>query len=162
MRKGVKAMRHSIIRCFLSPSSGDDAAHADSLHLPSWVCNFNVSRHAHRVAWSPSPHPLLAGFHASCAPGATHFGRDGPLDPSDDDGVALWAPPQSGLLERASACPLVGARYRGYLAATPQWRPVSAWRMAVTPTNAASRILRRREAGPASIIPGFLACVSCW
>src|SRR5687768_486867 len=109
MQKGVKAMWHSIVRYFRSPCSGDDAAYADGLYLPPWVCDPGLSRHADRLARSASPHLLLAGVHASRAPGATYLGRDGPVDASEHHRVALWPSAQSRLLERASARPLVGA-----------------------------------------------------
>src|SRR5215471_12148272 len=95
--------------CFPSTSSGDGSAHADRLHLSAWLCDPGVSRHAHRVARSSSPHLLLASIHASRASGATYVGRDGPVDPSDHHRVALRPLTQSRLLERPSARQLVGA-----------------------------------------------------
>src|SRR5215475_1259257 len=74
--KGVKAMQHSIGDCFFSSSSGDGAAYADGLYLSPWVCDLSLSRHAARLARAASSHFLLAGMHASRAPGATHLGRD--------------------------------------------------------------------------------------
>src|SRR5215813_6390183 len=113
--------------CVCSTSSGDGATHADGLHLSAWLCDPGVSWHAHRVARSSSPHLLLAGVHASRAPGATYVGRDGSVDPSDHHCVALRPPAQSRLLERASARPLVGAGPVGHLATTSQWGAVSLW-----------------------------------
>jgi hypothetical protein len=43
-------MWHSIVRYFRSPSSGDDAAYADGLYLPPWVCDPGLSRHADHLA----------------------------------------------------------------------------------------------------------------
>src|ERR1041384_2212672 len=121
-------MQHSIGYCFRSTSSGDGAAHADGLYLSAWLCDPGVSRHAHRVARSSSPHLLLAGVHASRAPWATYVGRDGPVDPSDHHRMALWTPTQSDLLERTSHRELVGAGSLGHLATTTQWHFVSVWR----------------------------------
>src|SRR5215471_1831075 len=121
-------MRHSSGYCFRSTSSGDGAAHADGLHLSAWLCDLGVSRHAHRVARSSSPHLLLAGVHASRGPGATYLGRDSPVDASDHHSVALWPPAQSSLWERASARPLVGAGPVSHLVPASQWPPVSVWR----------------------------------
>ena len=42
-------------------------------YLPM-LCDHGLSRHAHGVARAPSSHLLLAGVHASRAPGATHLG----------------------------------------------------------------------------------------
>ena len=90
----------SIVRSFLCTLSGDGAAHDDGLHLPPWFCDGRVARPAHHVAWSPSPHFLLAGLHTSGAPRPTHFGRDGPVDARHHHGVALWTLAQSRVLER--------------------------------------------------------------
>ena len=43
------------------------------------------------------------------------------MDARRHHGVALWAPAQSGLLERASPRQLVGAEHLGDLASTHQW-----------------------------------------
>src|SRR5262245_34403395 len=122
------AMQISIARFLLRTLSGDGAAHDAGLHLPPWFCDGGVSRPTHRVAWSPSPHFLLAGLHASGAPRATHLGRNGPVDARHDHGVALWTLAQSRLLERASARQLVGTGSLDHLAAAYQWRAVSVWR----------------------------------
>jgi hypothetical protein len=121
-------MRTSIGSVFLYSSCGDGSAHADRLHLSAWLCDHGLSRHAHGVARSPSPHPLLADRHASSLSRAQDSGRDGQVDAGHHHRVALWPPAQSGLLERASDRPLVGAGPLGHLAATPQWHPVSVWR----------------------------------
>jgi hypothetical protein len=120
-------MRHSIGHCFLAPSSGDGATHADGLYLPPGVCDPGLSRYAHRMARSASPHLLLVGVHASGAPWATYLGRDGPVDPSVHPRLALWSLAQSRLLERASHRRLVGTRARDDLASADEWRPVSLW-----------------------------------
>ena len=90
-------------------------------------CNCRVSRHAHRVARSTSPHPLLAGFPPSDAPRAQNLGRNGPMDAYHRDRLALWPPAQSSLLERASARQLVGAGSLGRLAAAHQRCTLSVW-----------------------------------
>ena len=41
--------------------------------------------------------------------------------------VALWAPAQGDLLERASARQLAGSGSLGHVATTRQWRAVSLW-----------------------------------
>src|SRR5262249_13392040 len=124
MSKGVKArMSTCISSFFLWTSSGNGSTHDDGLHLPPWFCDDGVSWHAHRVAWAPSPHPLLAGLHASHAPGAKNLGRDGQVDACRHHRVALWASAQSDLLACASAHQLVGAGSRGDLASASQWHP---------------------------------------
>ena len=95
-------MRHSIVRWFLSTSSGDGAAHADGLHLPAWICNSGVSRHAHGVARTPSPHLLLAGL-AKPYTGRTTLEEMARWTPTAITAWRTWAPYQSSLLERASA-----------------------------------------------------------
>src|SRR5215475_1854931 len=108
--------------------SGDNAAHADGLHLPPWFCDCRVSWYAHRVARSSSPYLLLAYLHASRLSRAQDLGRDGPVDPSDHHRLALWTPAQSRLLERTSPRELVGTGPPSHLAAPCQWRAVSLWR----------------------------------
>ena len=54
----------SIVRLFLCTPSRDGAAHADRLHLSTWLWDDGRAWHAHRVARSPSPHFLLAALHA--------------------------------------------------------------------------------------------------
>src|SRR5438034_11532820 len=127
--KGVKAKEGFPSPAFFSvPPYGESAAHDDGLHLSPWFCDYGVSRYAHRVARSPSPHPLLADLHASRAPGAKNLGRDGQVDARHHHRMALWAPAQSGLLERASARQLVRAGSLGHLATASEWHPVSVWR----------------------------------
>ena len=96
------AVQIFIVRFLLRTLSGDGAAHDDGLHLPPWFCDGGVARPAHHMAWSPSPHFLLAGLHTSGAPRATYLGRDGPVDARHDHGVALWTLAQSRLLEHTS------------------------------------------------------------
>src|SRR5262245_35890705 len=121
-------MRYSMGHCFLSFSCGDGATHDDGLHLPPWVCDPGISRHADCLARSSSPYLLLAGVYASCALGATHLGRDGSMDTSDYHRVALWSFAQSRLLERASVRPLVGAGSHGHFVFSYPWGVVSGWR----------------------------------
>src|SRR5262245_28604051 len=75
--------------------SGDNAAHADGLHLPPWFCDCRVSWHAYRVARAPSFHLLLAHLPTSRAPGTKNVGRDGPVDACYHHRLALWTLAQS-------------------------------------------------------------------
>jgi hypothetical protein len=54
----------SMVSLFLYTPYGDGSAHDARLRLPVWLGHWRVSRYAHRVAWSPSPHTLLAGLQA--------------------------------------------------------------------------------------------------
>src|SRR5919112_3821512 len=67
-----------------------------------------VSRHAWHVEKSPPPRTLLARGHAGPVPRAENPGRPCPLDPHFDDGLALSARAQSGLLGCPSAGGMVG------------------------------------------------------
>src|SRR5712691_9467634 len=122
------AVQIFIVRFLLRILSGDGAAHDDGLPLPPWFCDGGVARPAHHMAWSPSPHFLLAGLHTSGAPRATYLGRDGPVDARHDHGVALWTLAQSRLLEHTSHRELVGPGSLGSLASTDQRWAVSVWR----------------------------------
>src|SRR4029450_3404870 len=121
-------MRTSIGSFFLSPSSGEGSAHADRLHLSTWLCDHGLSRHAHGVAREPSAYILLAHLYASRLSRAQDLGRDGPVDARHHYRLALWTRAQSRLLERASPCELVGAGSRGHLASPGERHPVSLWR----------------------------------
>src|SRR6266699_1757250 len=121
-------MRTSTGSFFLSPSSGEDSAHADRLHLSAWLCDPGLSRHAHGVARAPLAHLLLAHLHASDLSRAQDLGRDGPVDTRYHHRLAFWTPAQSRLLERASPRALVGAGSRGHLARTGERHPTPLWR----------------------------------
>src|SRR5215218_9217543 len=58
-------------------------------HLLAPVCHHPVSRDARYLAKPASPHPVLAGFHASPVPRAENLGRACPLDSGLDHGLAL-------------------------------------------------------------------------
>src|SRR5215831_16498376 len=113
---------------FLSPSSGEDSAYADRLHLSAWLCDHGLSRHAHGVARASSAHLLLAHLHASRLSWAQNLSRDGPVDAHHYHRLALWPRAQSRLLECASHRELVGAGSLDHLARTRERHPVSLWR----------------------------------
>jgi hypothetical protein len=50
-------------------------------HLSAWLCDHDISRHAHGVARSPSPQSLLTHLYASRLARAQNLGRDGQVDP---------------------------------------------------------------------------------
>ena len=138
-------MRTSIVHFFLCLPYRDGAAHDDRLHLPAWLCDHGVSRHAHRVARSPSSPALLAHLHASRLSWAQNLGRDGQVD--------AQPPSPPGALGACSKRPIGTC-----ICSSAGWRRIS-WppcrhppmacciclAMAATPTNAAPRILWRRQ-----------------
>src|SRR5262245_60009103 len=109
-------MRTSIVRFFLCLFSGDGAAYGDRLYLPAGLCDPGVSQYAHRVAWAPSPRALLADLHTRRCSRTQDARRAGPVDALHHHRVALWPPAESRLLERTSACHVVGAGVLGHLA----------------------------------------------
>src|SRR6266581_6778953 len=118
-------MRTSTGSFLLSPSSGEDSAHADRLHLFAWLCDHSLARHAYGVARAPSSHLLLAHLHASRLARAQDLGRDDPVDARYHHCVALWPFAQSRLLECAPPRELVGAGSLDHVASTSQRHPVS-------------------------------------
>src|SRR5436190_10836730 len=102
-------MRTSIVHFFLSLPSREGAAHAARLHLPAWLCDHGLARHAHGVARSPSSHLLLAHLPASRLARTPDHGSDGPVDARPHHRLALWARAASRRWERASPRALLGA-----------------------------------------------------
>jgi hypothetical protein len=69
-KKGKGDMRTSIVSFLLCLP-----------HLSAWLCDHDISRHAHGVARSPSPQSLLTHLYASRLARAQNLGRDGQVDP---------------------------------------------------------------------------------
>src|SRR5947208_3915700 len=77
-------------------------------HLLAPVCHHTISRDARYLEKPPSPHPVLAGLHASPVPRAENLGRTRPLDASPGQGVALSPSAEGQLLACPSAGGMVG------------------------------------------------------
>src|SRR2546425_11191553 len=67
-------------------------------HLLAPFCHHPVSRDARHLEKPPSPHTVLADFHASPLPRAENLGRACPLDPNPGDRLALSSRAEGGLL----------------------------------------------------------------
>src|SRR5215468_1863595 len=88
----------------------------DCHHLRAPLCHDPVSRDARHLEKPSSPHPVLAGLHASPLPRAENLGRACPLDAGLDHGLALAPRAEGGLLEYPSAGGVVGAGSLQHLA----------------------------------------------
>src|SRR5215831_4648290 len=94
------------------------AVYYDHSHLLAPVRHGPVSWDARHLEKPASPHPMLAGVHASPLSRAENPGRAGPLDTGLDHGLALSPRAQGHLLEYPSAGDMVGRRSPAYLTPT--------------------------------------------
>jgi hypothetical protein len=86
-KKGKSDIRTSIVSFLLCLPYSDGAAHDNRLHLSTWLCDHDISRHAHGVPQSPSPQSLLAHLYASRLARAQNLGRDGQVAPAT---ITAW------------------------------------------------------------------------
>src|SRR2546425_161540 len=94
---------------------------SDHGHLFAPFCHDPVSRDARHLEKPSSPHPVLAGLHASPLPRAENLGRTLPLDPGGHHRVAFPPLGEGELLACASAAGVVGPRSAQHLAAVRAW-----------------------------------------
>src|SRR5215470_20232046 len=97
----------------------------DCRHLRAPLCHDPVSRDAWHLEKPSSPHPVLAGLHASPLPRAENLGRACPLDPSPGDRLALSSRAEGGLLGYPFAGGMGGPGSPEHLAPTQGWHRVS-------------------------------------
>src|SRR5918994_3099710 len=101
-------MTLTVIRCPYD-SFGDDPAHDDRLHLSARFRHRLFSGYAWRLEKSPSSHALLAHLYAGHLSRTQHPTRDGEMDTGLHHRLALFAAPESDLLERPSDGQLDGS-----------------------------------------------------
>src|SRR5574341_148306 len=97
----------------------------DHDHLFAPFCHDPVSRDARHLEKPSSPHPVLAGVHASPVSRAENLGRTRPLDASPGHGLALSPSAQGELLECPCAGGVVGPGSPQHLATAQGWHPLS-------------------------------------